>query len=198
MKDLEVDINIFATDQSPKTSAKNLDDKRVIKMVVETAQMLSTAVIMSAPEGVFSVTDSIVTVGNKQKNKKNYFFKNQRVYSPCYHNHPATKWARETNGNYCWLLLHFLHLCSEYQLITGKKHASESLIDYLCEGNDYITAGEQKPFANCANNSSIEDCDFRKVEPVTDAYKMYLNKRFIFDKRPVTFTNRDKPSWVSI
>lgn len=39
-------MNIFATDISPVACAKALNDKRVVKMVLETAQMLSTAVHM--------------------------------------------------------------------------------------------------------------------------------------------------------
>ena len=189
-------MNIFITSDCPQTSAKNLDDKRVRKMVLESAQMLSTATLLNAPKSLVEVRKETIIKDEKPKEKLTYYFRGQKVYSPCYHNHPATKWARENKGNYSWLLLHFLHLCEEYEIIRGKKHASESLRDYLCEGYDFIKKGNQTEFVNCANNASIPNCDFRHVNPVPTAYQLYLNARFQKDKAPVTYTNRKTPDWV--
>lgn len=189
-------MNIFASSDCPMISAKNLDDKRVNKMVLESAQMLSTATLLNAPKSLIETEKVVVLKRGKPKEKTIYYFRGERVYSPCYDNHPATKWARENKGNYSWLLLHFLHLCEEYEIIKGKKHASESYRDYFCEGYDYISKGEQTDFVNCANNASIPNCDFRHVNPVPIAYKFYLNARFQMDKKPVTYTNRKTPDWV--
>ncbi len=37
-------MNIFVSDENPEKAAKNLDDKRVIKMILESTQLLCTAV----------------------------------------------------------------------------------------------------------------------------------------------------------
>lgn len=176
----------------------NLDDKRVGKMAVESAQMLSCALVLNAKDSDLHIEKTTVLKKGVEKQKNIYYYRGQRVYSPAYHNHPATIWARENQGNYSWLLLHFLHLCEEFEVRRGKKHASEDLRDVLCAGYDIIPSGDQEDFVNCANNSSIPGCDFRHVTPVTEAYKLYLNSRYLGDKRAVLFTNREKPTWVSV
>jgi hypothetical protein len=40
-------MNIFVTSDCPKLSAQALDNKRVVKMVLETAQLLSTAIFIN-------------------------------------------------------------------------------------------------------------------------------------------------------
>jgi len=41
-------MNIFVTSNCPKLSAQALDNKRVVKMVLETAQLLSTAIFINS------------------------------------------------------------------------------------------------------------------------------------------------------
>ena len=81
-------MNIFYTDSSPLISAQNLDDLRLNKMIVESAQMLSTAVRYHCWE----------TEG-------------MGIYKMSYINHPCTKWVRENRANFSWLLQHALHMC---------------------------------------------------------------------------------------
>ncbi len=74
-------------------SAQALDSKRVIKMVLETAQLLSTAIFINST----IVYDDI--------------------YKPTHLKHPYTIWAPSTLGNWEWLLQHFMALCDEYIVI---------------------------------------------------------------------------------
>lgn len=122
-------MNIFVTDPCPIKSAKALDNKRVIKMILESAQMLSTAVHISGGVGPYKVTHK---------------------------NHPCSVWARTSKANYYWLLTHFLMLCGEYSTRYNKVHKCESLYTQLAVGINLIPAGDLTPFANCTPYKDME------------------------------------------
>ena len=85
-------MNIFYFDDCPVKSAQAQPDKMLVKMPLETAQMLSTA---------HRILDGDTYADQVQ------------LYKTAYQNHPCTIWARETSGNYGWLYEHFLALCEE-------------------------------------------------------------------------------------
>ena len=159
-------MNIFATSTSPKESAQFLDDKRVVKMTLESAQMLSTAIHLSdSPNNI-----------------------KEKLYKATHKNHPCSIWCRENRSNYIWLYNHFIELGNEYAKRYGKIHKSIiNLSDILYDSAKYINEGSLTNFANCANNSSIEDCDYRSISNVNEAYRLYLHKRWKYDKI--------KPKW---
>ena len=91
-------MNIFVTDPDPRKCAQNLDDKRVIKMILESVQILSTAVTMNGGTG---------------------------IYRPTHQGHPCTKWAATCYKNWLWLFNHMCSLQTEFfELSNGKYHAS--------------------------------------------------------------------------
>ena len=115
-------MNIFVSDPCPQKSAKYLDDKRVVKMVLETAQILSTTISMVGGEGPYRVT---------------------------HRNHPCCKWARESSGNYLWLLKHFKYLSKEYTARYKRIHACERLTKIFEENSWRIKKGSQTVWPNC-------------------------------------------------
>jgi hypothetical protein len=153
-------MNIFVTDINPSISARNLDDKRVVKMVLESAQMLSTALryhgVESAP------------------------------YKSTHLNHPCNVWSRESRANYEWLLKHFIALCGEYTNRYGKIHKCAQYIRVFSDGADNIPAGSLTPFANCAANKEL-GIDYKHMDDVHTAYMLYLNDRWENDKRIPTW-----------
>ena len=66
-------MNIFVTDEDPVKSAQTLCDKHVVKMVLESAQMLSTAWRQWDPEAS----------------------EERGLYKAAHPNHPCTKWVYE-------------------------------------------------------------------------------------------------------
>ena len=96
-------MNIFYFDEDPWRAAEMQPDKMLVKMPLETAQMLCTA---------HRILD-----GDKYADEVG-------LYQKAYMNHPCTIWARETSGNYGWLLKHFLALSLEYHYRYNKAHAS--------------------------------------------------------------------------
>lgn len=150
-------MNIFATSDCPIQSAKFLDDKRCIKMCLETAQLLSTALRVNG-------------------------YKGDDVYKIAHLNHPSSIWTRATQGNYKWLLEHFRALCDEYNRRNGKVHASSKLLPIFEANVGLIPEGERMPFSNNARNLT-KGVDFTHETNVTLAYQLYLSSRWESDKR---------------
>jgi hypothetical protein len=163
-------MNIFVTDNSPKISAQTLDDKRVVKMVLETAQLLSTAIFINT----FNIYEGI--------------------YKPTHIKHPCAIWAGLNIENWDWLFQHFIALCEEYTMRYNKIHASEKLLPYLIEYRKFIKHGAKTPFANCTRSEPIV-VDFRYLNDTCDAYKKYLVEKWNNDKSYPKWTKRDKPLW---
>lgn len=152
-------MNIFATYQCPVKSARFLDTKRVNKMILESAQMLSTAINECG---------------------------GQAPYKSTHRNHPSNIWARETVGNYLWLLDHMEALAQEYYRRRGKWHKSyrEYFQDFLANAV-LLPQGAMTDFANCARNKQ-QGVDYTDVKDVHKAYRLYLRERWSKDKlKPV-------------
>jgi hypothetical protein len=149
-------MNIFATSKNPREAAKFLDNKRVVKMVLETAQLLSGALRLNGVE-------------------------EDRLYKLTHENHPCSIWTRKTRGNYNWLLMYFINLCGEYTKQYGKTHKCESLLDLFSKYENTIPAGELEEFVNCAANNGL-GLDYKHVTPTTEAYTLYLQERWKTDK----------------
>ena len=160
-------MNIFATDIDPVVSAKALDTKRVIKMVLESAQMLCTALHLNGASHLAQ-------------------------YKKTHANHPSNVWVRETRSNYEWLLAHFKALCDEYTLRCNKVHATSNLYSNLTIGSLHIPIGSLTPIANCAARKDL-GIDYKHVSDVHLAYKLYLIKRWSLDSRSPKW--RNVPDW---
>ena len=96
-------MNIFILDSNPKTAATMLCDKHVVKMIVETAQMLCTA---SSKLG------------------------HDVPYKPTHKKHPCTLWAGESRSNWNWLIDHGIEMCNEYTRRYGRIHKTQTIIEW--------------------------------------------------------------------
>ena len=103
-------MNIFYLDRDPKIAAQMMCDKHVVKMILESAQMLSTA---------HRVVD-----GDYRADRGGF-------YKIAHKNHPSTIWVRASSENYRWLWKHFDALLKEYTHRYGKHHATERLRNIL-------------------------------------------------------------------
>ena len=161
-------MNIFALDKCPMQSALWLDDIRKNKMILESAQMLSTAVRWLSPE-----TDLA-------------------VYRLAYMNHPCTKWARASRDNFKWLLSHMSWLYTQ----KSGTHKSANLIPLFqqyADSGEFPREGLTE-FVNCARNQE-RGVDYSHVEDVHKAYRLYMNDRW--KERNITLTWKwgEEPEW---
>ena len=102
----ESDMNIFVLDEDVKKCAVYHNDKHVVKMILETAQLLC---------GVHHMTNSLTE---------------QVPYRLSHKNHPCSIWARENMSNYLWLCELGLELCKEYTHRYEKRHKSQDVIEW--------------------------------------------------------------------
>ena len=99
-------MNIFFLDENPTLSAQYHVDKHVVKMILETAQLLCS---------VHHVTDQVT---------------DQVPYKLSHKNHPCAVWARQSLSNYLYLCELGLELGKEYTYRYGKRHKSIDVIEW--------------------------------------------------------------------
>jgi hypothetical protein len=92
-------MNIFYLDRDPYKAARFHCDKHVVKMILETAQLLSTA-----HHEFGTATDT--------------------MYKPTHKNHPSAVWVRQSKKNYHWAYELFQWLSFEYSDRYKKTHKS--------------------------------------------------------------------------
>ena len=109
-------MNIFYLDKHPKVAAQMSCDKHVCKMIVESAQMLSTAHRILDGNEYYDKTKN----GRKIKRWKHPNSNLEKIlYKASHVNHPSTKWVMESAFNYRWLYLHMIALNEEFKLRYG-------------------------------------------------------------------------------
>ena len=121
-------MNIFYLDRDPKIAAQMMCDKHVVKMILESAQMLSTA---------HRVLD-----GDEYADKNG-------LYKKAHVNHPSSEWVRQCYQHYWWLYAHMVALMEEYTYRYGKHHATERLKVPLSEYPKAIPVGDYTEPPQC-------------------------------------------------
>lgn len=179
-------MNVFYLHNKPEICAKQHNDKHVVKMIVEYAQILSTAHRMLDGEVYYEMS--------KNNRKIQRFFLNdereKHLYKACHYNHPSTKWARQSNNNYTWLYTLWYHLCKEYTHRYGKIHKTDAdLRDWLHLVPNRIPVGyltqpppAMKKFPQCI------------VEG--DSIQSYRNYYKVAKASFNIWTKRDAPEWI--
>ena len=158
-------MNIFYFYDNPIQSAEAQPDKMLVKMPLETAQMLCTA------HRELDGDEYADEVG---------------LYKKAYLNHPCSIWARATHKNYYWLLKHFLALGNEYTFRYGKTHKSvDRLSRALAQLPGNIPLNAMTPVAQAMPDQ------YKNDNPVK-AYRDYCINEKTYAKWE---RGRDKPEW---
>ena len=122
-------MNIFYLSKDPIEAAQMSCDKHVCKMIVESAQLLST--VHRFYDGS-EYTDKTVN-GRRIKRWRHPDTKLEKVlYKAGWLKHPSTIWLLESAYNYKWLYNHMMALGDEFTKRYGKKHLTiEKMKDVL-------------------------------------------------------------------
>jgi len=114
-------MNIFYLDKDPKLAAIYQYNKHVVKMILESAQMLCTA------HHCYGSAEQQANVPYKQAHL----------------NHPSTVWARQSKSTYTWLYDHMMALGTEYYVRYGKTHLTITKCkDFLATPPKHIQGDE--------------------------------------------------------
>ena len=108
-------MNIFVLDRNPKIAAYMMCDKHVVKMILESAQMLS-AVLYCDYKDEYKGSDKPVI---EQFGLPGY--------PKAHAKHPCTLWARQSKQNAMWLVQHMRALCLEYTKRYNKVHKQDGI-----------------------------------------------------------------------
>jgi len=174
-------MNIFYLDKNPTTCAEHHCDKHVVKMLVEYAQLMSTA---------HRVCDGNEYIDRTKNNRK---IKRWRVngslesvlYKASHVNHPSNIWVRDSVHNYNWLYDMWCELHTEYTKRYNKQHKSYTLLNELLA----------MPPSNISTHTFTQPTqampdDVKDDDSVT-AYRNYYNK---YKKQFATWKTQ-VPSW---
>ncbi|MCW8965099.1 MAG: pyrimidine dimer DNA glycosylase/endonuclease V [Candidatus Pacearchaeota archaeon] len=100
-------MNIFYLSSNLNKCVEYHCDKHLVKQILETAQLLSTA---------HHILESRFA---------------KKVYKPTHINHPCSVWVRSSSDNYEWTYKFFCKLCEEYIFRYDRVHACEKLKKFL-------------------------------------------------------------------
>jgi hypothetical protein len=131
-------MNIFYLDPDPQTCAEMHVSKHVVKMIIEYAQLMSTAHrVLDGTE----YTD-LTANGRRIKRWRIPDEREQLLMKASHINHPSGIWCRENDQNYYWLYKMWNYLCDEYTYRYGKTHACARLEPILCYAPTNIREGQ--------------------------------------------------------
>jgi len=159
-------MNYFYVEEDPTSAAQALCDKHVVKMILETAQMLSTAHrLLETPQADF-------------------------VYKVAHSNHPCTKWLRSSRAAYKYGLEYLEAMLAEYTHRYGKIHKTErEILPYLRQVPEALPDIPWEDPPQCFGDH--QEC---RREDVVEAYRSYYRvRRNEIDMR---WTKREEPAWL--
>ena len=177
-------MNIFYLSNNPTEAAQMMVDKHVVKMIVETAQLLSTAHRLVDGKEYIEYAAS----GRKIKRWKLDDSRNDILYSATHITHPSAIWTRESTQNYAWLVNHFFALCDEYTHRYGKIHSTYlKLSEYIKNPPNNLKKVE-------FTDPPLAMPDIYKSKIAIDSYRNYYK----FGKSHIhKWTNRPQPIWIN-
>jgi hypothetical protein len=161
-------MNRFIIDDRPFKISRQLCDQHIVKMPLEEAQMLCTALWHHAPE----------------------YAEEKQLYKPVHQKHPCTLWAMETRDNYNFAHVLYDQMLAEYTHRYGKIHGASKHHKALIEGQFFIPEGKMTKHPQCF--SGHDDCKTDEFFPI-NAYRAFYR----VDKARFARYNRgrNKPEW---
>ena len=175
-------MNIFVVDSCPVLSAAALPDKHIVKMPLETCQMIS---VIYSPWyynwGTIPKKDGLPYSTEKG----------------AFRNHPCTQWAAKSHENLAWLIRHGYALCNQYRHRYGKIHSCFTTI-LVAEGIfAEQTNGDIGMYKNVVEFTRAMPDEYKldnSIDTFT-AYKMYIASKPWVASNYLRMPQR-RPDWI--
>ena len=180
-------MNVFYLHGDPKICAEMHIDKHCVKMIIEYAQLMSTA---------HRVLDGLEYEGRTKNGRKikRYLYpeieKEQTLYKVCHINHPSAIWARASAQNYNWLYEMWSHLCDEFTYRYGKIHLSDSKLRKMLKETPINI-----PLNEFTEPTQAMPDDVKVVGDSITAYRQYYIKH---KKGFATWKKDRQPEWYTV
>ena len=179
-------MNLFYLHEEPEVSAKLHCDKHVVKMIIEYAQLMSTA---------HRVLDGDQYEGKTANGRRIQRWKHpipvmeKTLYKASHIKHPSGLWTRDSQNHYNWLYTMWTHLCDEYTYRYGRVHMTDSKLRDLLESPPMQIPVETYVDPYLAMPDDVKQKDV--VQSYQDYYVQYKNHL-------AKWTNRRIPEFMSI
>ena len=149
-------MNICHLHHGPEICASYHCEKHVVKMILETGQMLSTAYHRHC--GI-----------------------DEQLYKPAYPKHPMTIWVGDSLGNYMWSMDLLGHLLNQYRLrYHNRIHKTGRILNNLiCLNENIKDKFDVKNFTDpplCMPDDCKRDCYIFSYRKYYKEYKSYFAK----------------------
>jgi hypothetical protein len=151
-------MNIFILDLDPVLNAQYYVNKHIVKMPLESSQLLCSAHHMTGTD------------------------KNIIPYKLTHPNHPSAKWTRQSIDNYFWLCKLSMELCLEYTYRYGKRHACQRVVEWSINNLPRINETGLTPFALAMPDEYKCECPVKSYRNYYNGGKKHL---FVWTKREV-------------
>lgn len=176
-------MNIFYLDEDPQTAAIMHADKHVVKMILESAQLLSTA-------HRYLDGEQYIELSKNNRRLKRWRLHDEResiLYKATHINHPCGVWVRENESNYAWLYSLFSFLADEYTYRYGKTHLTDTKLRIPLAFHPHnIPAGD-------ITTPALAMPDYCKLDDPVESYRNYYLKE---KSHILAWTKREKPHWL--
>lgn len=158
-------MNIFYLHHDTKLCAEYHCNKHVVKMIIEYAQILSTA-HRELDRIPYSIMDDL--------------------YKSTHVNHPSTIWARLSSQHYVWLYNLFIACCDEYTLRYGKIHKTDLKLRNILKSlpNNIQDNGWKNP--------PLCMPDYCKSSDAIESYRNFYNRE---KSAFAVWKHRSTPEW---
>lgn len=190
-------MNIFVLHFSQRKAARWHCDKHVVKMLLETVQLLYTAHwCLAYPEldkckgsQILSKTQKLLAIPeNMETAPLNLSGKH---YRPVHSFHPCARWARETSGNYRWLANLGLELAREFRFRYGHSHSCEEHVEWLSKNPP-----TNIPRWTRTNFPLAMDDRFKISNDPIVSYRYFYKQSKGKERGLLTYTKREIPHWL--
>jgi len=178
-------VNIFYLDHDVTKCAEMHNDKHCVKMILEYAQLLSTA---------HRVLDGTQSSRLSKTGRKQSWFglpdnRESLLYNATHINHPSAVWCRDSDANYDWLYRLFCALCDEYSYRYGKIHLTDQKLRHVLSHTPKNI--RVKPFTQ--PTPAMPD----EVKVPGDSIKSYRN--YYINNKPhlAAWKKRQQPEWYA-
>lgn len=138
-------MNIFVTDLDPKIAARNLCDKHVSKMLLESTQLLSNAVRLYHPDAETA------------------------PYKFTQATHPCSKWVTEARENFDWLLEHAYEINREFTARFDNTHKCHDALVHISNVKRYLNYPQKEMTAFKHVMPKIY-----RTENIVNSYRSYI------------------------
>jgi len=177
-------VNIFYIDHDPIKAAQGMVDKHVVKMILESAQLLSTAHRLLDGTQVEGTSKT----GRKAKRWILHDGRQDVLYLATHIHHPSAVWCRQSVENYSWLVEHFFALMHEYTHRYTKKHACFGDLSFMLQSPPHKLKDYDWTNMPCAMADEYKISD----DPLTNYRNYYKIGKATMHK----WTNREPPEWI--